>query len=282
MPDGIRSTTDFFTSLGVALPTMSLIAMTILAFYVWNRTQSSYSLLARLWQLFHGSKDCKNKEIAEFLDEQFALMQFRFTTGIPARTRRHAIAVIDWARRNNEDVGAVASCGPYFDFENIKLKEEKELPRKWHLTCRFLLVLFLLFVAMSSFSGAFFDRAILQLKSSGTYFTLSVNDAKPIGYEPGFNLKQCASGKLPSDNVFNKKDVDVICELLKDKNLDSYLTQTIKQQKIVFSIATFPFAWIFWIVFSWLMQGVRAWDMLKRLDKKKDPAMLSLAENRDT
>lgn len=276
MLDGIRSSADFFTSLGVALPVLSLVAMAILAFYVWNRTQSSYSLLARLWQLFHGNRDCKNKEIAEFLDEQFSLMQFRFTTGIPARTRKHATAVIDWARKHNEDVGAVAACGSYFDFENIKLKEENELPKKWNLTGRFASVLFLLFVVVAFVSGAFFDRAILQLKSSGTYFTLSLNDAKPIGYEPGFTLKQCASGKLSPDNGFDKKDVDVICEFFKDKSLGPYLTQTVNEQKIVLGVGAFPAAWMFWIAFSWLMQGVRAWDMLKRLNKKKNSTTLSL------
>lgn len=278
MLDGIRSSADFFTSLGVALPVLSLVAMAILAFYVWNRTQSSYSLLARLWHLFHGRKDCKNKEIAEFLDEQFALMQFRFTTGIPARTQKQATAVIDWARKHNEDVGAVAACGPYFDFENIKLKEKYELPKKWQLAGRFASVLFLLFLVIAFFGGVFFDRAILQIKSSGTYFTLSFNDAKPIGYKPGFTLKQCASGDLSPGNGFDKKDVDVICEFFEDKSLDSYLTKKVNEQKVVFGVGIFPVAWMFWIVFIWLMQGVRAWDMLKRLNKKKDTATLSLVE----
>lgn len=264
--EGIRSSAEFFTSLSVALPILSVVAMAMLAFYVWNRTQSSYSLLDRLWQLLHGNKDCKDREISDFLDEQFALMQFRFTTGIPARTRKHATAVIDWARKHNEDVGAVAACGQYFDFEKIKLKEKDALPKRWHLFCRFLVTLILLFVTFAFLSGAFTDRALLQLKSSDVYFTLSLNDAKPIGYGAGLTLKQCASGEVLTASGFEKKDAEIICSFFKDGSLDSYLKKVVNVQRIVFSVGSFFVAWVFWIVLSWLLQGVRAVNMSNRVN----------------
>lgn len=279
MLDGIRSGAEFFTSLSVALPILSVGAMAMLAFYVWNRTQSSYSLLDRLWQLLHGNKDCKDKMISDFLDEQFALMQFRFTTGIPARTRKHATAVIDWARKHNEDVGAVAACGQYFDIEKIKLKEKEELPKRWHLICRFIVAMILLFVTVAFVSGTFIDRAILQIKSSDVYFTLSLNDARPIGYGAGLDLKQCASGEILPVNGFDKKDVDIICEFFKDKSLESYLKKVINAQKIVFGIGFFFVAWIFWIVLNWLLQGVRALNMSNRINKEGCLVELSLFDD---
>ncbi|MGX0622069.1 uncharacterized protein DUF6216 [Cupriavidus metallidurans] len=38
--------------------------------------------MTRLWQLFHGKQECKDPEIGEFLDEQGAPLQFRFTTDV--------------------------------------------------------------------------------------------------------------------------------------------------------------------------------------------------------
>lgn len=279
MLEGIRSGIGILASQGVPLPVLGIVAMVALALLVWNRTRSAHSLMARLWQLFHGNKECKDSAIGKFLDEQSALMQFRFTTGVPVRTRKQAQSVIDWTRKHNEDIGAVAACGPYFDLEHVTLKEEKLLPKRWHLFARYGIT-FLLFLVFILFSlGSVWDSAILQMRRSGTFFTLSVEYAKPVLSGAGIAREQCLNGSLLPPNGFRSEDVKLICDIFKDKNLNSYLRQTIEQQKNTFGVGALVFAGYLWLTFGWLMQGISARSMLKRLRNKHDQPSLALTDD---
>lgn len=153
MLEMIRGGLGLLTGWSVALPFILLITV---AAYTWYRTASTHTIMARIWQLFNGKTECGDPVIKQFLDEQFAFMQWRFTTGVPARTRLHAIEVINWTRANNEDVGAVAGCGNYFDLEKVTLRDENCLPKKRHLLARFALFIALFVTVVVPIVATFF------------------------------------------------------------------------------------------------------------------------------
>ncbi|MEH6461716.1 DUF6216 family protein [Chitinimonas sp. JJ19] len=263
---------EALTSLSGALPILGLLAMYILAFLVWHRTASNYSLLARLWQIFHGDKEHKDSPVSDFFHEQSVLMQFRFITGVRARTLKQAQALIAWARMHNEDVGAIATCGRYFDIEKVGLKEEEELPKNWHLVCRLGLVLALLATTLAFTGLAGWNEALLLVKKSGTPFSLSSDYARPIGFGMGISRSQCIDGKALPKNAFATEDAEVICELLRAANLNRYLEQTMLWQRIGFGFITLIWIAYLWTAFVWLRQGGAARDMLNRIRPKENVA----------
>lgn len=280
--EGVRSGIDTLSTLGISLPMSGATAMVALALFVWKRTRSAHSLMARLWQIFHGKKECPDTEIGAFLDEQSALMQFRFTTGVPARTRKQSIALIDWTRRHNENIAAVAACGPYFDLENITLKDEKKLPNRKSVAARFVLTWLLCCMTVIFVLGLLSDNALLQIKKSGTYLFLSAEYAKPIRYGVGFSRETCLNDKGLSESGFSAADANLICEIFKtDKNLVPYLRTTVQQQKVAFAMITLAFVWFGWGAFVGLMQSVRSREMFNRLSKRQEQISLALIKSQE-
>jgi hypothetical protein len=251
----------------------------MLALYIWRRTQSTYSLMARLWQLFHGKKECEEGPVRDFLEQQSALMQFRFTTGVPARTLKQTHALIEWAEKNNEDMGDVAACGSYFDLERVQLKEEDQLAKRWLLILLFAAAVTLAIVSVASLIGTTYDKAILQMKQSRVFFTLSVEYAKPISSDVGLSREQCTAEGTVISSGFSQADASIVCKLFKEKSLVPYVIKTVRDQQIVFAFTAITFAWYFWGTFIWLMQGAKSREMFKRLQKPSEHEPLALVSD---
>lgn len=271
--ESIRSVTSVPSSWGFALVIVVAIASAI---YIWRRTRSTYSLMAKIWQLFHGKKECKEGPVRDFLDQQSALMQFRFITGVPTRTLKQTRALIEWTEKNNEDMGDVAACGNYFDLESIELKEEEKLAKLWQVVLRLIATALLAAVSLIFFVGATFDTAIFQMKQSRVYFTLSVDYAKRIGKDGGLSREQCVSGERVTSSGFSQEDTSIICKIFTEKPLALFITKTVREQRIVFVLGAIAFAWYFWGMFVWLMQGVKSREMFKRLRKRRPQGPLTL------
>lgn len=270
--DGIRG--------GIAilgLPAFAIVVIGIVGFMVWKRTRSTHSLMARLWLLFHGKKECKDPIVREFFDEQAALMEFRFTTGVQVRTRRQAHEVIKWTRAHNEDIGDVAGCGSYFDLERTTLKEEDELPSKLMLIGRAGLAIAIALIVALFTLGVFSDSAGLRMKKSGTFFSLSTEYAKPLWSGSGLSKVQCMNDQVLPNNGFTNEDAKTLCEILKNKSIDLYLEKTVKQQRITCGLGVISFAWYFCSALGWLMSGLKARTMLKRLMGRDEGTEPSLA-----
>jgi len=274
--ENIRSVTSVPNSWGSVL---AIVIALVFALYIWRRTQSTYSLMARLWQLFHGKKECKEGPVRDFLDQQSALMQFRFTTGVPARTLKQTRELIEWAEKNNEDMGDVAACGRYFDLEKIQLKEEDKLAKRWLLIFLFAAAVTLAAVTVAALIGITYDKAILQMKQSRVLFTLSVEYAKPISSDIGLSREQCTVEGAVISSGFSQADASIVCKLLKEKSLVSYVIKTVRDQRIVFAFTAITFAWYFWGTFIWLMQGAKSREMFKRLRKPPEREPLALVSN---
>ncbi|MCP3020335.1 DUF6216 family protein [Cupriavidus basilensis] len=282
MFDDIRGGIEVLGNHGLLVAVATTCIVVLIAIIVWRRTRSTHSLMARIWRLFHGAVECKDATIGKFLDQQSALMEFRFTTGLPVRTNRHAKELIEWVARNGEDIGHVAACGHYFDLESISLRSKDKLPGFLELLGRYIgaLVIFIFCIILAI--GIFVDRAFLQVKESGTYFTLSSENAKPLMSESRLTREQCSNGKGTESNVFGGKDAKIICDLFSNKEMDVYLIRAIKEQRIIFGVTLIIFGLLGWNMFNWLMQGVRSREMCKRLEKCRGSDTLALLETQNT
>lgn len=279
MLDEIRGGIGLVGSLSVALPVFGVVAMGVLALLVWKRTRSTHPLMARLWHLLNGRREYKDSIIGQFLEDQTALMEFRFITGVRARTVEQTHAVIDWTRKNNEDIGDVAACGSYFDMEHIALKDKEKLPSKWHFLGNFALILMLLVGVICLVTGVVSDSVGLQMKKSGVFFMLTAEGAEPLWSKSSLSKAQCLKANLPPDNPFSADDARIICEIFKDKSFTPYLKKSLKEQRIAIGMSIFILSWCCWMAICWLKRGSNARDMLLRLDKKKVRTPLSLVED---
>ncbi len=278
MLEGIRGGIGLLGDISIGLPVFGVIALGVVAFLVWRRTHSTYPMMTRLWRLFIGSGKSKDPVISQFLDEQASLMEFRFTTGAKVRTQKLAHQLIDWTRRHNEDIGDVAACGPYFDYERVMLKKEDELPKLWQIIAGVVSALVLLLITTVLAIGIVWSDAGMQMKKSRVFFTLSAESAKPWWSEPGLSKAQCLSGEALPATGFSEDDAKIVCKIFKDENLTAFLQKTIMQQRIAFGFGTLVFMWYFWGAFSWLMCGHKARTMFKRLDNKEKQAPQTLIE----
>lgn len=265
----ISGTNDLLGALSkfsLLVPIAGLSLMGFLALYIWNRTRSTYSLMSRLWQLFHGKRDCKEKTIASFLDCQTALMQFRFTTGVQARTTTQSHALIAWSERNNEDMGAIAACGPYFDLEKVALRES--LPRPGVHFAKFVITLGLFLALVTLCMGVILPRALLQSKASGQFFTFSASYAKPIWADGGLAKDQCIDPKHRAASGFGANDTALICGMFEDPTVSKFVSENVFEQRILFGFMALNFMAYFAGSFRWLMQGLRACEMRKRMTNR--------------
>jgi hypothetical protein len=259
--DGVHNVTSLASWLGITTAGMLICGV---GFYIWRRTRSTHSLMFRLWQLFYGKKECEDASVRSFHAEQSALMQFRFTTGICARTLKHVHLLIGWSKKNEEDIGDIAACGEYFDIEKIELNK-KALPLRWQNGFKAFLVLILLSVSLISAFCVSVDGAIIQIKASHKWLLLSTDLAKPIiGSGTGLTPEQCRNNPL-SNTGFDTADATLICGFYQDKNLGEFLKKTVHSQRIIFLLLALSFAWYFKGLTIWLLQGVAARKMYQRL-----------------
>ena len=257
---GLLGTLSSFTFLA---PVAGLSAMALLALYIWNRTRSTHSLMSRLWQLFHGKRDCKDATTATFLDGQSALMQFRFTTGVRARTAGQAHALIEWAKRNNEDMGDIAACGGFFDLEKVGLKDD--LPRNHHHILKFAFTMALLLALFALCLAMLMPKAIVSLKASGASFVMSTNHAKPLWQGDGFSKDQCRDVEQFETTGFTSTDAKLICKMFDDPGITKFINDAIFVQRLLLGfIALNVFAYLLSSL-RWLTQGIQACKMRDRI-----------------
>lgn len=69
---------SLFCSLGV----IASLGLVLLLGYAIGRTGSSHILMSRLWRLASGGAEVQDERIRTYLQDQHALMSFRFVTGV--------------------------------------------------------------------------------------------------------------------------------------------------------------------------------------------------------
>lgn len=238
-----------------------------LGYIIWRRTGSSHLFLSRLWMMIFGKNQCNVPEIQDAIDTQTAVMQFRFITGLRIRTKERAEAVIAWARRHNENIADIAACGPYFDLENPGLKPEARLPKRWRLGALVIATVIFALLLLCSTGAVIFDRAVLRMKQTSTWFILNEEVAKPISDSPGFFLRKCnePASTLALNSGFTENEVKILCRAYIEKELAGFVNSSIRSQRIIFFCLAIYIGYLLISTLRWLNWGVKAHEVRKRL-----------------
>ena len=228
---GIENLTKFS---GIA----AVLGTVLLIFLVWRRTKSTHPLMSMLWRIADGKNKCSDKEINKFLSIRSSLMQFRFTTGIPIRLHSQISKLLEWSKNNEEDIGDIAGCGGYFDFEKPELIEKK-IPKTWYVGMLILFGVFFLLFAITLGIAAIPDKAFLQIKESEKWVMVDTQFVKrisPFNDFPAFGTENCEKNKsdIEKRSGLNNSDINLMCNLLKDAKKINYLKETIREQRFIF------------------------------------------------
>lgn len=246
------------------------VLVSLLGFLIWRRTKSPHTLWTRLWRLFEGKRECSDPAISNFLDAQSALMQFRFTTGISARTPQQAAKLIRWAADHDEDIAAIAGCGPHFDLETCEVKPTNMLPKRWMRLAAALFVIVGATLTTAATLSLPLSSAVLQMKVSKTWFFLDPDRVKPWGGAPGFELKRCKDGpgSVPATSGFIPTDIQIICTIFKEDDVKKYVETTVYGQRITAAVTALFFALLSYVAFVFVNQVVLAKEMAERLRRR--------------
>lgn len=241
--------------------------ITVLVFlYVYKRTKSPHIILARLWLMLNGKKECNDPIIKKFLDEQSDLLQFRFITGIQAKTVAHVATIKTWCDRHGETITAVAACGQYFNINESRPLADDKMPTNKLMAFFALIVTVLTVAAMLALTGVVYDRALLRMNATGTWFGINDHSAKPIGSAPGFLLSECKDVIAKGDHPgFKASDVAFICNWSQEQGTNTYLAKTISGQRTLCAFVALFLALASWRNYRKMLQASEAIALRKRI-----------------
>ena len=265
--EGVKGLASLGTALGIS---SVLLGSILVAWLVWRRTRSTHSLMTRLWARFDRNSKNTDQAIATFLSGQTNLMQFRFTTGVPARTLAQAHKLINWTSAHNENIDAVKACGEYFDIERPGLKEPSKLPGIWTLGPLFTIFITFFVAASLVAVGAIQSSAILRTKDSGLTFLLSKDNAVMLWSDVSFGTKQCKEDRaaITLATEFKGFEVDAICDLIVDGRASEYVRTNVQLQRVMLPFISGFLATIALMCLAYVSCGVNANAMSARLAKR--------------
>lgn len=253
------------------LKTFAIVASAIgtplaLALLVAWRTKSFLTILSRLWSLFHGKAPSAVPFINEYLSTQSAVVQLVFSTGAKVRTKKHAKRVVDWCTKHDESLEEAVRCGPYFDWELPGLNET----RKRNPLPSFLAVLAFCACAGGLFAIAAYDKPILRVNGTSTWFGITPDYAQPLFSSQILAFKQCEEISLNKTDHQGRsvQDFKLLCRIFGSEKVEdrrTYIAKELREQKIVAGVYSVVFLLMMLIPIRTLAQQERAKKMQKRL-----------------
>lgn len=240
----------------------------ILGSYIWSRTRSFHTILSRLWAIFSDRKECDDPKIDAFLKSRSALMQFRFMTGIKAPTQSHAHNIIDYANRHRVDTDLIRACGSYFDLSIPALKDEKHIPKDWHLFLQRLICIVLAIMAFAMLMGCLTDDMLVNTNDSGTLFALNAKRAKPLFHANALYFDECSTehAKLAKKTGFTLREVSDLCKEAPE-SIAKYVQTELPEQRFIFAYFLGVCLYITIPSLIWLRHGSNARELNKHIKK---------------
>ncbi|WEF35345.1 DUF6216 family protein [Pseudoduganella chitinolytica] len=266
----------YLGSWGIGLPGLALV---LTAFVIWRRTRSSHILLTRLWRLFHGKSDCKVPAIGDFLDEQTAIHQFRFTTGIQIRNVQQARRLATLFRDDSAMLNKIAAAGPHFDLDAMQLRPREQLPRLFGMACASLAYALAAWSLVAVLVALTVDRAFLRITATGTWLTLDTNYAKPMSERMGFRLDACKPASLPPDTGgFSPEEAAAICRAFGAPDNAPFIRTSIQEQRWMLGVLLVLLAYLIAELHRWLAYAKGARALKRRLDTRPRDSPSTAAE----
>lgn len=264
----IKFSSSLLSALGITMP---VLAVAILWIFSWRRTKSSYSVMAKLWKIMHRKDECKDAEINAYMLEQHALMTFRFTTGINARSLKNSKDIIAWSKLHDIGIDTIRACRSFFDVENVGLKEDKYLPNRFTIFGRLVLAFLAAMITVSVLCVAIPSSAWVTMTKTGTQLMVSSDYAHRLFHEGrGIHRQQCIDNETLSDSGFSNDDAQTICSVLKNKDISIYVAKVVRQQRYI-SLLGSPLLFIlFWLLLGDAFSAISAKNVQLRLQQQKN------------
>ena len=277
--NAITSTVHEITS--TLVPLGGFIAVLFGFAWVVYRTRSAHALRRRVWGLIFGKAHLTDDLIKNFVDERTNLMSFRFIAGVNVRTLQQAHDLIEWLRANNEEVSSVRAIQPYFDLERMDVAAEK-LPRKAWIYALLAFFLTAALVTAVPIYGIGYDKVILRMKKSGTYFVVKETTAELLSLSltkaVALTQEDCAlpiSARTSRDG-FRPDEIPAVCELLSNASTSDYLRSTLLQQRLASGLLATLALFILYLPGRSLNQISEARQLLDRQKSRRQQLSLDL------
>lgn len=224
------------------LPLLTILFIIFIFILIWKRTKSTHSIMSKIWRIFNGKNLSSDSEINKILDTRTALMQFRFTTGIPIRLRTQIEPLILWGKKNEEDLDDIARCGHFFDLEKPELRKIPKSTRIVGGVFTLFILCICTYVTMFSIFMASTDRALLKIIASDNLVLLGKDSAKKISFFgaesfTSLSKKNCSTSidELTKSTKLTKDDIVLICNSINKETELEIVENSVKLQKIVFT-----------------------------------------------
>jgi hypothetical protein len=219
----------------------------------------------RAWRLLMGRCGIADREVGKMIEARDRLIRFRFFFGLPVRTLAQAKRLGRWACQQDEDLGAVAACGDLFDLEACRLREEA-LPARATQVGRVVLVASLTVLIVALLAATATDRALLQFRQSGIWFSLSADSAVALRGDARLEVAQCTNAVGASSQArFSESERVSLCKAFASDGTRAFVQATVMQQRFAFAPLAALAAIFCLSTWASLRKGVAGREMQRRL-----------------
>lgn len=239
------------------------IAIGIGVFFIWIRTNSSYSILTLLWKIVHGPSEKPEDLIGKYFESESSLIKFRFVSGINARTKKQAEELINWSIDKNESLQDIAKIKNYFDLENLCLIKEK-IPTKRKSIFIALIFLLSLLMTIPTTQGIRSEKALLQFKESGKFFFATTESATTLNGELIIKKENCSTPPYSFD--FTKDEKISMCNIFTNNGQKSFIFESIKAQRILLTACLFALIFLAFILMKEIRGIIKVNEIRRRIE----------------
>lgn len=235
-------------------------------FWVAFKGRSWHPVRYRLWLLANGKNKVANKEIAKALQDETDLIAFRVHF-VDVDSLHEAKRLIEWADTKHVSLSMLQACGGYFSSKKLALRD-KLSPLKPVAGVVAAIGGVGAFVALMAVLGMATSSAIYRFKDSGQWFFLAPHEARTIFGNQASTLTDaaCKASQGSAESSFTPEDRKALCQFFTDPKLGTYVSDTVRQQRIALGalLGVMLFGWV--QIFGWLLRLSAAWRLKEHLE----------------
>lgn len=257
----------------------SILGISAAALIICWRVGSFHPVNVRLLRFFIAKDEIEDPIIKKSIADQTALVSFRMTHGVKARTIRDAQNLSQFSDRTNIPLDLIGRSGWAFNLKTLSLIPSRVPHGAWLALPGILL--FVLILSTAGFSAvAASSKLLVSLKATDTWLWLSQEDARavrPFGDRAVINKASCDKEQDAAEPPvgFHKYDRKILCELWSDPALEKHFSKELPEQRITFLVAAAIFAWYAFMSFSLLREWLAQRELRDLLEEVKNDTIES-------
>ncbi|MCJ7925634.1 MAG: DUF6216 family protein [Pantoea vagans] len=196
----------------------AIVILLLIIQYVRRKTNSSYSLLDKLWGWVVGNNGFRNPQILDFHEEMQDIDRFNLIYNMKAKSINEIINMQRWLKEESYDIRELSRLSSFFDIVNLKIRK----PNKLVSFSLFLSIIMILPLGLVCFVPLISFGAIIQASDSKTLMIISSDKAIVFGEHFSLHKDDCDFKKIDKNRLsdlsrFSPNDIDDLCEAFKDE-----------------------------------------------------------------